>query len=117
MSNIKVGDIVKGQVTGVTLYGVFVTLNDDYTGMVHISEVSNKFVPNLVKKFQIGDIISVKVLDIDESKMQVKLSIKEIDFKIENKASAIKEKGTGFEIIKDNFNSWVDDKMKEMKEK
>lgn len=117
MSNIKVGDIVKGQVTGVTLYGVFVSLNDDYTGMVHISEVSNKYVYNLVKKFQIGDIISVKVLDIDETKMQVKLSIKEIDFKVESKASAIKEKGTGFKIIKDSFDNWVDEKIKEIKEK
>ena len=117
MSNIKVGDIVKGQVTGVTLYGVFVSLNDDYTGMVHISEVSDKFVYNLSKKFQIGDIISVKVLEIDESKMHVKLSIKEIDFKVENSASAIKEKGTGFKIIKDNFDKWVKTKINEIKEK
>ena len=47
MSSIKVGSIVEGQITGVTRYGVFVSLEDNYTGMVHISEVSNKFVSDL----------------------------------------------------------------------
>ena len=79
MNSIKIGDIVKGQVTGVTPYGVFVSLEDDYTGLVHISEVSDKFVKNLPDKFNIGDIINVKIVDIDEDKSQVKLSIKKID--------------------------------------
>lgn len=117
MSNIKVGEIVKGQVTGITLYGVFVTLNDDYTGMVHISEVSSKFISNLNKKFNIGDIISVKVIDIDENKRQVKLSIKNINYRVEKTASAIKEKGTGFEVIKNNFEDWVTKKMEEINKK
>lgn len=117
MNDVKIGTIVKGQVTGITLYGVFVTLNDDYTGMVHISEVSNKFIKNLNKNFKIGDIISVKVIDIDENKRQVKLSIKDIDYKVEPDASAIKEKGTGFEVIKKNFDKWVETKMKEIDEK
>ncbi|MBQ3142841.1 MAG: S1 RNA-binding domain-containing protein [Bacilli bacterium] len=117
MSNVKIGDTIKGQVTGITKYGVFVSLNDAYSGMVHISEVSDKFVSDLDKKFNIGDIISVKVLDIDEDKMQVKLSIKELDFKIETGASAIKEKGTGFNIIAQNFESWVNEKMEEINTK
>lgn len=117
MSNIKIGDIVKGQVTGITLYGVFVTLNDDYTGMVHISEVSNKFIPNLNKLFKIGDIISVKVMAIDENKRQVKLSIKELDYKIETGASAIREKGTGFKPIEDNLENWIETKMNEINAK
>lgn len=44
MNSIKLNNIVKGQVTGITPYGVFVSLEDDYSGLVHISEVSNKFV-------------------------------------------------------------------------
>ena len=36
MSNIKIGDIVEGQITGVTKYGIFVSLEDNYVGMVHI---------------------------------------------------------------------------------
>ena len=47
MSNIKIGKIVEGQITGVTKYGVFVSLEDNYTGMIHISEVSNKYIEDL----------------------------------------------------------------------
>ena len=36
MSNIKVGKIVEGQITGVTKYGAFVSLEDNYVGMIHI---------------------------------------------------------------------------------
>ena len=76
MSNFRKGDIVKGEVTGITKYGVFVSLEDDYTGLVHISEVSDKFVNDLKELFKIGDVIKVKVLDIDEAKSHVNLSIK-----------------------------------------
>ena len=62
MENIKVNNIIEGQVMGVTKYGIFVSLCDNYTGMIHISEVSNKFVSNLEEKFKIGDVIKVKVL-------------------------------------------------------
>ena len=39
MSEIKINNIVEGQITGITKYGIFVSLEDNYTGMVHISEV------------------------------------------------------------------------------
>lgn len=114
MNSIKVGDIVKGQVTGVTLYGVFVSLEDDYTGLVHISEVSDKFVRNLKLDFNIGDIINVKVIDIDENKRQVKLSIKKIDYKVETSISPLHEMGTGFKKLEENLNIWAEEKMKEI---
>ena len=78
MSYIKVGDILEGQITGVTKYGIFVSLEDNYVGLIHISEVSNKFVKDLEQKFKIGDLVKVKVLSIDVDKLQVKLSIKKI---------------------------------------
>lgn len=117
MSNIKIGDIVKGQITGVTPYGIFVSLEDDYTGLVHISEVSSKFVKNLPDKFNIGDIINVKVVEIDEDKSQVKLSIKKIDYKVENSLSMIPESGSGFGMLKDNLEKWTEEKYKEMNSK
>ena len=85
MSNIKVGKIVEGQITGVTKYGVFVSLEDNYVGMIHISEVSNKYIEDLNTLFKIGDLIKVKVLSIDEDKLQVKLSIKKIGNKNKRK--------------------------------
>ena len=114
MNSINVGNIVKGQITGVTPYGVFVSLEDDYSGLVHISEVSDKFVKDLPKLFNIGDIINVKILDIDEDKREVKLSIKKIDYKVEESLSRIPETGSGFGLLEKNLGKWTASKLKEI---
>lgn len=115
MSNIKVGKIVEGQITGITKYGVFVSLEDNYTGMIHISEVSNKYVENLNEMFKIGDLVNVKVLAIDENKLQVKLSIKKMGRA--NKRKGIEEKGSGFEPLKQNLSVWIGEKIEEIEKK
>ncbi len=114
MNSINVGNIVKGQITGVTPYGVFVSLEDDYSGLVHISEVSDKFVKDLPKLFNIGDIINVKILEIDEDKREVKLSIKKIDYKVEESLSRIPETGSGFGLLEKNLGKWTASKLKEI---
>lgn len=114
MNSINVGNIVKGQITGVTPYGVFVSLEDDYSGLVHISEVSNKFVKDLPTLFNIGDIINVKILEIDEDKREVKLSIKKIDYKVEESLSRIPETGSGFGLLEKNLGKWTASKLKEI---
>jgi len=113
MSSIKVGSIVEGQITGVTKYGVFVSLEDNYTGMVHISEVSNKFVSDLEHKFTIGDLVKVKVLEIDENKLQVKLSIKKVKSGFVPRKT-ITEIGRGFQPLKDKLFIWTSEKMEEL---
>ena len=114
MNSINVGNIVKGQITGVTSYGVFVSLEDDYSGLVHISEVSDKFVKDLPMLFNIGDIINVKILEIDEDKREVKLSIKKIDYKVEESLSRIPETGSGFGLLEKNLEKWPASKLKEI---
>ena len=116
MSNIKIGDIVEGQITGVTKYGIFVSLEDNYVGMVHISEVSTKFVSNLEQKYIVGDLVKVKVLSIDEDKLQVKLSIKKMKTIVKRKPG-IEEKGGGFEPLRENLNVWVDETLKKIEKK
>ena len=114
MNSINVGNIVKGQITGVTPYGVFVSLEDDYSGLVHISEVSDKFVKDSPMLFNIGDIINVKILEIDEDKREVKLSIKKIDYKVEESLSRIPETGSGFGLLEKNLGKWTASKLKEI---
>lgn len=113
----RVGEIVKGQITGVTPYGVFVSLDDDYTGLVHISEVSNKYVRNLQDIFNVGDIINVKVLEVDENNCHVKLSIKKIDYRVEDTLSVIPESGSGFGLLKSSLNKWTSKKIEEINKK
>lgn len=113
MENIKINNIVEGQVTGVTRYGIFVSLCDNYTGMIHISEVSNKFVSNLEEKFKVGDVIKVKILSIDEDKLQVRLSLKRIS-RMNKTNKSIKEKGKGFQPLFQKMPEWINKKIKDL---
>ena len=113
MEEIKVGDIVKCEVSGITDYGVFAKLENGFDGLIHISEISEKYVSNLERLFIRGDIIEVKVLDIDYERRQVKLSIKENKQKSKRK-KALEEKGEGFKPLKDKLDYWVQEKLKEL---
>jgi len=113
MSDIKVGDIISCEVSGITEYGVFVKVNDEYSGLVHISEISNKFVSNIERLYIIGDVIEAKVIEIDEEKKQIKLSIKDNKNK-KNKNKKIVEKGEGFKPLKENLDKWVEERLKEL---
>ncbi len=114
MSKINIGDVVKGQVTGVTKYGVFMSFEDEYSGLVHISEVSNKYVKDLKEKFMVGDVIRAKVIDIDKDKNHLKLSIKEVNPKVKFSKSKIEESGLGFELLETNLPIWVEKRMSEL---
>ena len=78
----KIGNIVRGKVSGIEKYGIFVKFPDDYNGLVHISEISSFFVRDIHDYVQIGDYIYCQILDKNESNKQLKLSIKNILFLI-----------------------------------
>lgn len=116
MGQYKVGKIVKGSITGVENYGIFVNLDNFYSGLIHISEVSNDFVRDINKFGEVGEIIFVKVLEVDESTNHVKLSIKDINYRATRRSamSKIEEKGSGFLPLMNNLNHWIDEKIKEI---
>ncbi|MBE6776767.1 MAG: S1 RNA-binding domain-containing protein [Ruminococcaceae bacterium] len=69
------GEIIKGKVTGITNFGVFVDLGENKSGLVHISEVANSYVENINDILKIGDEVTAKILNIgDDGK--ISLSIK-----------------------------------------
>jgi len=112
MNNIKVGDIVRCEVTGVTSYGVFVKLENGYDGLIHISEISKKFVNNIEKLYLINDLVDAKVIELDDDKKQAKLSIKRIKKRLAQRV--IEEKGEGFSPLKNNLNMWIEKKLQEL---
>ncbi len=71
---IKVGDIKKGMVTGIVDFGVFVRLNNNVEGLVHISEMDWGLVDDPRKFYSVGDNINVKITEIGQEK--ISLSIK-----------------------------------------
>lgn len=68
-----------GVISGITPFGLFVKLEDDVEGLVHISEVSRKKIENLEEHFKIGDHVSVVVLGVDIEKKRLSLSIKHFE--------------------------------------
>jgi polyribonucleotide nucleotidyltransferase len=65
-ADVEVGKIYDGKVTRVMDFGAFVTILPGRDGMVHISQISNDRVQNANDKLSVGDVIKVKVLDIDK---------------------------------------------------
>ena len=76
---IKRGDIVDVKITGIQPYGAFASLPDNSTGLIHISEISDKFVKSIDSFVKIGQTLKVKVIDFDEQTNHARLSLKAID--------------------------------------
>ena len=72
---IEVGAILEGKVNSFTIFGAFVELPENKTGMVHISEVATGFVKEITDYLQENQIVKVKVIEIDQ-KGRINLSIK-----------------------------------------
>ena len=107
MSKYYKNEIVEGCVTGIEKYGIFVTLDEYYSGLIHISEISDSFVRDINKYVNIGETIKVRVLDTDDDSFHVKLSIKNIDYRIINKRDAIKETENGFTTLNRELQKWI----------
>ncbi len=76
--DLKENMILTGTVRNITDFGAFVDVGVKHDGLVHISEMSDKFVKKPTDIVSIGDIVKVKVIGIDFEKQKVKLSMKNI---------------------------------------
>ena len=74
--DLKIGMELTGTVRNVVDFGAFVDVGVKHDGLVHISEMSDKFVKNPSEIVSVGDIVKVKVIKIDEEKQKVSLSMK-----------------------------------------
>lgn len=80
--SIQAGSIVEGKVTGIKSFGAFVEIAEGQTGLVHISQVSHTFVNDINDVLKVGDVVQVKVLNVEEGG-KISLSIKETQAKPE----------------------------------
>ena len=115
MADYGKGKIVTGCVTGIEEYGIFLGLDDYYSGLIHISEISNNFVRNISDYVNIGETIKAKVIDVDPETYHVKLSIKNLDYRMnKRKRNKIVETEKGFEPLRDNLDRWISEKIEEI---
>ena len=82
----KPGDVVKGAVTKITNFGVFVGLEDGLEGLLHISELSEDKVENAEEVVKVGDPIEVKILRVDTEDRKIGLSRKRVGWSSEREA-------------------------------
>ena len=77
-SQLEIGQLVEGKITGIQPFGVFVDL-DGVSGLLHIKQVSQNYIESLPSLFQIGQPIKAVLIDIDEGKGRISLSTKVLE--------------------------------------
>lgn len=117
MSKYRKYHLVKATVTGIESYGVFVSLDEYFTGLIHISEISNGFVKDINDFVKVGDVIVAKVLDVDNDEGHLRLSIKDIDYKNIKKIKRKKiiETPLGFSTLAYHLPIWIEKSIKSIK--
>ena len=77
IKDLKPGMVLTGTVRNVIDFGVFVDIGVHQDGLVHISQVCNKFIKHPSEAVAVGDVVKVVVLDVDEKKHRISLSMKQ----------------------------------------
>ena len=102
----EVGQVFNGKITGISKFGVFVSLPEKKTGMVHISEVSADYVKDIHEHVKEGQEVSVKIIGVDD-KGRISLSMR--------KAQEGLPKSISFEDMMNKFKQDSDEKMSDLK--
>lgn len=114
MTKYSKGKVVRGTVTCIEPYGAFMSFDEYYTGLIHISEISKGFVKDIHDFVNVGDHIYVEILDVDEEEAHLKLSIKNINYKINGKPRHRKiiETPHGFTTLSKKLPIWINKQLK-----
>jgi len=105
----EVGKKITGTITNVTDFGVFVELEEGIEGLIHVSEISKEKIKTPVGMFNIGDIITAKVMNINSDERRIGLSIKRLEIEDEQSllSDYINNMGPGTstfgEILRENL--------------
>ena len=78
INDLKEGMIVKGIIRNVVDFGAFVDIGVKYNGLVHKSQIANKYVNNPQEYLSIGDVMDMKITSIDTNRNRIQLSIKDV---------------------------------------
>ena len=76
MKDLKPGMVLKGTVRNVIDFGVFVDIGVHQDGLVHISQITDRFIKHPLEAVSVGDIVDVKVMDVDLTKKRISLTMR-----------------------------------------
>ena len=94
-------------VCGIEKYGIFVRCDNDYSGLIHISEISSDFVRNIKDYVSLNEVIKCQILEVDDELKQLKLTIKHLNFKDGYSREEISNLDDGFESLKKHLPQWM----------
>ena len=116
MANYTKGKIIQGTVTGIETYGIFVSLDEYYSGLIHISEISHNFVKDVHEYVKIGDTINVEIIGVDSENFHLNLSIKNINYKKNPnlRRKKISETPLGFKTLSYKLPIWIEENLKKI---
>ena len=97
------GSIVKGEITAIKPYGAFVKIDQHYVGLIHISEFSDGFVRSIEDYVSLGDVVELKVIEIDDNKLS--LSFKALHKRKKRYSIVLK---SGFSPLKAKLDEWIE---------
>ncbi|WP_368645026.1 CvfD/Ygs/GSP13 family RNA-binding post-transcriptional regulator [Alkalibacterium putridalgicola] len=117
----KIGQKVRGTVTGIQPYGAFVSIDEDTQGLIHISELKHGYIKDIAEIVSKGDEIDVMIMDIDEYSNKISLSLRSLQkpkyhpFANRKNISRYGRKtGVGFKSIDDKMPEWTERALKEI---
>jgi uncharacterized protein len=79
MEDLKIGMIVPGIITNVTRFGAFVDIGIKENGLIHVSEMANKYVDDPSKVVKLNQQVRVKIIELDLVRKRIQLSMKQVD--------------------------------------
>lgn len=114
-----VGDELTGKITGIQPYGAFVALDASTQGLVHISEITYGFVKDINEYLEVGQVVQVKVLDVDDGESKISLSIRALQeppssyMNPQKSRQSLQERvdqqdAGGFNSLKDKLKDWIE---------
>ena len=79
IKDLKPGMVLMGTVRNVSDFGAFIDIGVHQDGLVHKSQMANKFVKHPLDIVKVGDIVKVKILEVDEKRNRISLSMKDVE--------------------------------------
>lgn len=106
----QVGDVIEGTVVRVYPHYAILLTSDGLTALLHISEISHRFIRNFTKLVNVGNIYQAKVIDVDDKSQNIKVSLKQMSQDDRNKSlskKSIPECEIDFTDLKDHLPDWI----------
>lgn len=116
----KVGDILEGTVVRVYPNYAIMLFESGSTGLLHISEITDGYIRNFTSYVAVGNIYRVKVIEVDEEKQSMKVSVKQLTPEERKQATThgeIPEEEISFKALEERLEGWIKEENKEERTK